>query len=169
MKFIILAFLVFLGFAIPDKSIDVKINVKPRAENAAPPNRRDTLPNVEMGFVIRKESTASKKHLTYDFATIQGGVIVRNVQWLDAFGCQRAEYFGRINRVDADGYVVSTIFAGTLKLESMNIIIEHYGLYKIAVFQKGDYCNGIEYDLRWFGQDDVTPIHQFSHHLILCQ
>ena len=160
MKLLLLAFLVFLGFAIPDKSVSVKINVVPGPLRKV--DRRDTLPPVEMSLL----PTDAPK-LTYRF---DGEIVhILNVKWLHAFGNRSGKYTARINRMTDDGYIAKTLFAGQVPCELMKVIIPHYGIYKIAVFQEGDYCNGIEYDLRWFGRQDVTPISQFNHHLILCQ
>lgn len=171
MKIIILIALVLAAFIVPDDSVSVRINVKPSKTKPKTQNskHRDTLPHVEMS-VIPAPVVHQSTRLTYDFHTIDGGVVVRNVRWFDHFTDVRKKKFtARINRVDQDGYVLQTLYAGELKCELMNVIIMNYGHYKIAVFQVGDYCNGIEYDFRYFGRDNMTPISEFSHHSIPCQ
>ena len=168
MKILLLIAIVLAAFIVPDDSVSVHVNIKPSKTNAKP-TRRDTLPNVEMS-VIPAPVVHQSTRLTYDFHTMEGGVIVRNVRWFDHFtDIRKKKFTARINRVDQDGYVLQTLYAGELKCELMNVIIMNYGLYKIAVFQVGDYCNGIEYDFRYFGRDNITPISQFNHHLIPCQ
>ena len=167
MKILLLIAIVLAAFIVPDDSVSVHVNVKPSKTNAKP-TRRDTLPDVKMkitAFNIVEEPP----RLTYNFQVIKNAVVVQNIDWLKAFDYKKGKYIARINRVDQDDHVLQTLYAGQLNCELMQLYILNYGIYKIAVFQEGNYCNGIEYDFRYFGRDNMTPISEFSHHSILCQ
>lgn len=168
LKLAVLALIIFAAFVVPDKSVSVNVNVAPKKPERPTP-RRDTAkprePHVLMGLNI----VETPKRLMYVFNSAKG-VRIENVEWRSTFGnLDGKTFYGRINRMNADGNVAQTLFSGVLQHDLIHVQIDHYGDYKIAIFQQGGYCNGIEYDFHYFGGSDITPIHQFIHHQIPCE
>jgi hypothetical protein len=171
LKLALLGFIFFLIAAVPNDSVTVAVNVAPKKPERPTP-RRDTAkptPHVvktygRMSLLVREQP----KRLTY---TWNGpGVTIGNVEWKNAFtNANGRKFYARINRMDEDGHIINTLFGSDISCDLMNIWIESYGIYKIAIFPHGAYCDGIEWDFRYFSHDDITPIHKFTHHIIPCE
>ena len=146
MKILILLILA-VAIAMPER--DININVAPRRVNVAP--KRDT----------------TDERLTYDFDDDRV-----TVKYIDFCGLvkQNRKVYARINEMNLDGSFRRTLISVEIDARrKLQATIPWKGVFKIAVFAEGDYCNGIEFDFRFFGSRDMTPIHQFVHHSILCQ
>lgn len=163
MKILILAIFAYLAIAIPNNSISVHVNAAPKRENAKP--RRDTLPDVQMSI----GNPEAAERLTY-MLDGETGVIIRGIDFCGFLKLKSlTKVYARINEVDADGRIVRTLAASEVDARrKLQATIPANGFFKIAIFAQGDYCNGIEYDFRFFGASDITPIHKFVHHSILC-
>jgi hypothetical protein len=160
MKFLIIAALLFAAFAIPDKSVTVAVNVAPpRISNA----RRDTLPDVRMGF----GNVADAERLTYALDG-ESGIIIKYIDFCSIL-TGTGKIYARLNQMTEDGYIMRTLVASEIQPRKLNVTIPCYGIFKIAIFREGAYCSGIEYDFRFFGVNDMTHIGQFNHRQILCQ
>jgi hypothetical protein len=168
MKLAFLAFIIFLIATAPKLEGNIDINVEPKKPERSTP-RRDTTPRREPHVTMALNVVETPKRLMYVFID-KSGIRIENVNWMKAFGnLDGKTFYGRISRVDADGYTKQVLFSGVLQHDFMHITLDHYSDYRIAVFEKGGYCNGIEYDFKWFGSFDCTPIKDFVHHQIPCE
>jgi hypothetical protein len=151
MKILILLLLTAAAFTLPDK-VDIIV----KTENVAPkkPIRRDSLPDDE--------------RLTYTFLSPS----VVTIKYIDFCGLLKGQgkTYARINEMTDDGHIARTLVSAEIdSRRKLQATVPNFGVFKISIFREGAYCEGIEFDFRYFSRADMTPIHQFVHHSINCQ
>lgn len=121
-------------------------------------------------FLLRGPISAQEpEKLSYTWIDTTG-VVIRFDSWTRAIAPKVGKrIFARLNQIDAEGFIIRTVAGDFVPFDILSVEIPERGFWKIALFREGEYCNGIEYDFRFFGQNDFTPIHLFTHHSILCE
>jgi hypothetical protein len=112
---------------------------------------RERQNRLEKTFVESKPPNFDHVSLDYQYDLSYKSANLMFNGWVRHFAAGRKRIFVRVNEMDGC-FIRRTLHGNFINFGTVVIHLPNFATYKIAFFEEGNYCEGIEYDFEYIGQ-----------------